>query len=310
MISTPTFILGLTQAGRTNGETNLPDMAREDNTDVDVIKVEVLVQEYLAAQALKVLPQGEFGDAVNQFVSKDDKNAMDVFVAESLQNQQQDLLTLDLEDEDYDAAMEDWKQKREEKFQAGLRKSRAKRRYKPRPDGWDSEIEGPWEMQPEALLDEPEAESAPKTQPRGRGQSKIVNDEDDDVSMGDSPAEVPPARAPSRRAAAAKTTKAAPAKKAPPPRKAPARGQARGPFMDDDDDDDDMFVDDDDEPPVQPPKRAQPAKTTARARQTTLDFPQSQRPTRQAKKVLEISDDEISEEEAFHSLPSTRSRRR
>lgn len=50
----------------------------------DAVKVESLVQDFLSAQSLKVLPQGPFGDAVTQFVTKDDKHAMELFVSEQI----------------------------------------------------------------------------------------------------------------------------------------------------------------------------------------------------------------------------------
>ncbi len=51
-----------------------------------------------------------------------------------------------------------------------------------------------------------------------------------------------------------------------------------------------------------PPKRSQPSRTSTRSKQTTLNFSQSQaqKPSgKAAPKALEISDDEISEEDAF-----------
>ncbi|KAN0072784.1 meiotic recombination protein [Elaphomyces granulatus] len=70
-------------------------------TALDTVRVEQLVRDFLAAQSLTILPQNSFGDAVSQFVDKDDKHAMEMFVNESLENQAQHLLALD-----YDVAME------------------------------------------------------------------------------------------------------------------------------------------------------------------------------------------------------------
>jgi len=326
----------LTAAGKklANGDAGIPELEGGDADGPDVVKVEALVREYLAAQSLEVLPQGEFGDAVNQFVNKDDKNAMDNFVTDSLSNQLKDLLAMGADEDHLSEAMKQWQDNREKRFQAGMVKPRAKRKYKPKPPNWDSDMDGDWEMQPEAVLDDEQADvgadAVPKTQQsRGRGkaaaQRVLGDDDDEDIVMDELPVEKPLARGAitaSRRGAAMKTTKAAPVKKAP-AKKAPpktTRVRRKGPFEDDDEDEeqveDDMFIDDEDEPPAPapPPKRpqrSQPAKAAAtRTRQTTLAFSQSQRPTRQTQKPLEISDDEISEEDAFESMPSTRSRRR
>ena len=264
------------------------------------MRVEALVQEYLAAQRLKVLPQGEFEDAVNQFVNKDDKNAMESFVSETLVNQLKGLLDMNCREDDLEGGMEKIRESREKAFEEVLTRSRARRKGSAagRPDDWDSEFDGSYAA---------EAEPAPAGGPaRGRARNRAAGDEDEDVDM-DAPAA--PARAPARRAAAAKP-KAAPAKKAA-PKKPPAKGRKKGPFEDseEDDQDDDAFVDDD-EPPAPAPKRAAPKRAPARAKQSTLNFTQSQRPKRAAQKVTEISDDEISEDDAFESVPTTRSSRR
>merc|ERR1719214_337781 len=77
--------------------------------DGDMVKVESIVSEFLSAQSLKVLPQGPFSDAVNQFVAKDDKHAMELFVSEHLTGQVQQLLGLESDDEDLNSAMEIYK---------------------------------------------------------------------------------------------------------------------------------------------------------------------------------------------------------
>jgi len=278
------------------------------------------VQEYLAAQRLKVLPQGEFEDAVNQFVNKDDKTAMETFVNETLGNQLQGLLDMNCEEEDLDGGMETIRETREKVFREVLLNSRARRAKPagPRPDDWDSDFDGSYPNVTDAATDSvSRAAKAPSQAPaRGRARQPAAFDDEEDEDMDDVAAPAP-AEAPARRGATAKT-KSAPAKKAAPkkaaPKKAPAKTRSRkkGPFEDSDEDESelDAFVDDDDEPPAPPPPRAAPKRATGRAKQSTLNFTQSQRPKRAAPKVLEISDDEISEDDAFESAPTTRSSRR
>ncbi len=299
----------LTGAGRNNQAESVPEPTDEQSADTNVIRVEALVQEYLAAQSLKILPQGEFEDAVNQFVNKDDKNAMDSFVSVSLANQLKDLVALDCEEDELPDAMEQWRNQREKVFQTALRKSGPRPDVVSRPDEWDSDMDGRWETQRPAQ-NEPPGKPASRTQARGRGGSALPNGDDGgDISMSDTPAEAPQARAPAKRSAA---TRAAPTKKAPPKKAAPkGRGKKKGPFVDDDEDEDaDVFLDEEAEPPAPLPKRAPPTRTSARAKQTTLNFSQSQQPTRGREKALEISADEISDDDAFESMPPTRSRRR
>lgn len=132
---------------------------------LDTVKVEKLVREFLTAQSLTILPQNSFGDAVSQFVDKDDKHAMEMFVNESLENQIKHLLALDRDPDnemDYDdeegqssiqEAMDKYRTQLEEMFSKGAaRKRGGKKRFKPRPDGWDSEFDGVWEDQPGALI--------------------------------------------------------------------------------------------------------------------------------------------------------------
>ncbi|PGH14530.1 DNA repair protein (mre11) [Helicocarpus griseus UAMH5409] len=149
------------------GETDAPDEAAISHlSSLDTVKVEKLVREFLTAQSLTILPQNSFGDAVSQFVDKDDKHAMEMFVNESLESQIKHLLALD-QDQDEDemdygdengknviqAAMDKYRAQLEDMFAKGSqRRTRGKRRFKPKPDGWDSEFDGPWEDQPGALI--------------------------------------------------------------------------------------------------------------------------------------------------------------
>ena len=132
---------------------DLPEESIMAQLSIDSVKVEKLVREFLTAQSLTILPQNSFGDAVSQFVDKDDKHAMEMFVNESLTNQIKNLLNLDQYDEDdILTAMDVHKSKLEELFAKGhLRKSK-KAKLKPKPDHWDSDIDGDWGDQPGALI--------------------------------------------------------------------------------------------------------------------------------------------------------------
>ncbi|KAJ6129261.1 hypothetical protein N7512_002041 [Penicillium capsulatum] len=130
---------------------------------LDTVKVDQLVKEFLASQSLSILPQNSFGDAVAQFIDKDDKHAMEMFVNESLEGQVKHLMTLDRDDDEMDeaegvqssltTAMEKYRTQMEELFSKGVKKrARGKKRFKPKPDGWDTEFDGVWEDQPGALI--------------------------------------------------------------------------------------------------------------------------------------------------------------
>jgi double-strand break repair protein MRE11 len=290
---------------------------------VDTVKVDTLVQEFFAQQSLKILPQAPFGDAVNQFVSKDDKHAVEMFVMDSLSSQVKGLLQLDDDKitEGLDAHIDDFRKVMEKSFVSGQQKqAQRKRRFKEKPEGWDSDLDGHWTAQAGAIEEVP-----PSPEPaNGRGHGRARPTSGVAFSDGDEelPQDEPSApKAPAKRAAA-KTTrttkKTAPAKKAAAPKKAPARGRRKpNPFQDseeEDEEEEDVIMEDDDVEP-EPPASAAPARSTrsrggaAKTRQSTLNFSQSQKP-KASQKAIEISDDEISEDDAFESMPATRSRRR
>ncbi|KAL9059020.1 MAG: hypothetical protein Q9162_001408 [Coniocarpon cinnabarinum] len=119
---------------------------------IDSIKVEKLVREYLNTQSLTILPQNSFGDAVTQFVDKDDKHAMEAFVEGSLGDQVKHLLSTGEADEaDIKEALDKNRAHLEELFAGGNSKKYTKRKFKPKPDTWDSDMDGDWEDQPGAL---------------------------------------------------------------------------------------------------------------------------------------------------------------
>ncbi|RFU30874.1 hypothetical protein B7463_g5439, partial [Scytalidium lignicola] len=283
-------------------EKEMPDEDILASIAVDNVKVEKLVREFLTAQSLKILPQAPFGDAVTQFVDKDDKHAMEMFVNESLAGQVKEMLELDGEDdEELENAMEKYRTRVDELFAAGTLKRTKKARYKPRPENWDSDMDGEWEDQPGAieLSDIGENETPTPLVKASRGRTAALSDDDASIVSAAAPSKkVPAKRAPAKKAAAPK----APAKKA--PAKAPARGRKKVAEPSDDEDEDIVMIDEN------PPTRSQPSRTRAApvrgAKQTTLNFSQSQSKTQTAK---DLSDDEISDDDAFEPMVRTGRRR-
>ncbi|KAI9809761.1 MAG: Double-strand break repair protein mus-23 [Sarcosagium campestre] len=101
--------------------TEAPEESIMAQLSIDTVKIETLVREFLAAQSLTILPGNSFGDAVRQFVDKDDKHAMEAFVLESLTTQVAHLMSADDggRDNDLEAAMTHQRSKLEELFAAG-----------------------------------------------------------------------------------------------------------------------------------------------------------------------------------------------
>ncbi|KAB8208529.1 Mre11 DNA-binding presumed domain-containing protein [Aspergillus parasiticus] len=223
---------------------------------LDTVKVEQLVREFLSAQSLSILPQNSFGDAVAQFIDKDDKHAMEMFVNESLESQIKHLMALDRDNDVMDdeeeaqsslqQAMNKYRDQMEDMFSRGIKKrSRGKKRFKPKPDGWDSEFDGVWEDQPGALIHsdnegDPNEEDAAEdgtgpattkaTSTRGRGRGR-----------GGRAAATTTTR---KAAATAKTASTAPKKTAP---AKTTRGRKKAISDDEDEEDDVIMLDDDDE---------------------------------------------------------------
>jgi double-strand break repair protein MRE11 len=111
--------------GSVKGKVDLPDESTMAQLAPDTVKVEKLVKEFLAAQSLSILPQNSFGDAVAQFVDKDDKQAMELFVNESLAIQLKHLMSVnDINEEDFQAEMNDYKTQLEAMFASGQMKKK------------------------------------------------------------------------------------------------------------------------------------------------------------------------------------------
>jgi len=286
-------------AGKVNGE--MPEESVLASMAIDNIRIDKIVREYFTAQSLKILPQAPFSDAVSQYVEKDDKHALEMFVNESLSGQVKQILELDDDDEDLDSIMDRIREIQEEGFRSGaIRRAKRKARYKPRPAIWDSDLDGEWEDQPGALIisDLEDKEDETPAPPARRG--RVVVSDNDESIMGPPPKKVPAKRAPAKRAPAK-----APAKRA--PAKAPAKGRKKAtPVLSDDEDDDLIMMDAEPEKP--PPRRA--AATRSTGRQTKLNFSQASRS--QAPELSDdvISDDDDDDDDAFEPMPASSSRRR
>ena len=293
---------------RANG-TELPEASMLAELSAESgIRVEKIVEEYLEAQALTILPQNSFGDALAQYIDKDDKHSMGVFVADSLEKQVGFLFNEDYaDDDDVAERMAAHKARLEEMFASGQLKLR-KGKIKPQPADYDEELYGPWEDQIGAI-DRSDNENGAEQQ----------QDDDEDGEPVAKPAK-------GRGKAAPKKTVAATKKKA--PAKTTGRGKKKvveeeseeeeeDVLMHDDDDDDDeneLFVK---QAPAKPARKAPAQRTTARpaARTTTkqsqLNFSQPAPAANGRKKVHEISDDEISDDDdAFEPVSTAKSTQR
>lgn len=286
----------------------MPEESMLASLAIDSVKVEQLVREFLDAQSLTIFPQNSFGDAVSQFIDKDDKHAMELFVTENLSKQVEQLMAMDAVDENnIQDAMEHGKSHLEELFASGHRSMRKKTKRKPRPDGWDSDLNGSWEDQPAAV------------------HRSDLEDEDEDES--DEPAAKPPAKG---RGKAAPKKAAAPSKKQAPARNSKSKKKVVESeneededvvMIDSDEDESQLFVKQ--EPSTRGTRRAAPAKApapkrapawaaaTKASKQSQLNFSQAAtQPRAGGKKVQEVSDDDISDDDdAFEPAPSARSTR-
>lgn len=235
-------------AARTAKDKELANEIMAKLADVDNISVHELVREFLEAQSLTILPQNNFGDAVSQYVNKDDKHAMELFVNESLATQIMSLAKLqidaneDEEEDDLATQINEQRAKMEEMFAAGAIKAN-RPRFKPKPADWDSDLEGEWEAQPEALIrtladpnamDEDGSEDGtpvPRatTSTRGRGRGRGGRG----------------ARGAAATTASTRKTTAAAAKKA--PATASSRSRKRAIPSEDDEEDEDIIMSDDDD---------------------------------------------------------------
>lgn len=280
-------------ARKTKEQPDMPEESIMAQLSIDSVKVEKLVREFLTAQSLTILPQNSFGDAVSQFVDKDDKHAMETFVNESLGGQVKHLLTINgAHDEDeITGAMEDYKAKLEELFTQGHLKRSKKSKKKPKPTNWDSDLNGAWSDDAAAVLRNSDGE--------------VVSEEEEDDSLGSIVLKTTATRGKGKSAASSSRRMTAAMKKAAPAKRTAARSKRKQPSEDEDEEDDDdviMIDDDDDEEEEEDddalfvkqttkkvsakaapkraasPKRKVPARSTApkstARKQSTLNFSQ------------------------------------
>ena len=299
---------------RAKTDAEVPDESVIAQITLDSIKVEELVKEYLSAQSLTILPQNAFGDAVSQFVDKDDKHAMEMFVSDSLSNQVKHLMTSEEAADDAIAEeMDKYRARAEEGFASGEIKRNKPTKLKPKPDNWDSDLDSPWEDQVGAVVRSEDGEG------------------NDDSNFGSITPKPPTSRGRGRgrggRAAATtstrKTTKQTTSSRG-------TRGKKQI-FEDSEEEESDVvMVDDDDEEEDEEELFVRPKATSKKAtskpatstrssakaepvkkpatRQSTLNFPQpTSRPVQSngaKKRVIELSD-EISDDDAFEPMSST-----
>ncbi|KAI5805062.1 meiotic recombination protein Mre11 [Geopyxis carbonaria] len=234
--------------------------------DIENVKVENLVKEFLEDATLEILPENGLGDAVGQFVDKDDKHAVETFVEDSLKAYITKMREYeDLNEETIGDVITAHKSYLEDLFERGQVKiKRRKDKIKEKPDNWDSDIDGEWADQPAAQihsddqLQDPDDDDSegPRatTSARGRGRGR---------GRGARGGTTATARKPAASTAAAK-------------KKAPAKATTRGKkkVIESESEDEEMpdipaeesDSDDDDEPVIAPPKRtrATPAASTAK----------------------------------------------
>lgn len=305
--------------------------------DVEGVKVDELVDQYLERQSLKILPQVPFVEAVNRYVRETDKKILDDFVKDSLSEQVKQLLSLDKDDVDHlSNEMTRIQAKQNIAKNRNLVKQRKLVGQKPKPDDWDSDMDGAWEDQPGVFIyedgdEEPASVPAPPKATKGRPKKTTqIVDEDDEMDdfVEEDPEPEPKPKGRGRAAAAKTTAKKPPAKAAAKSTaKAPAKGRGRKAIFDQSSSEEDDVIMDDDEPEPEPeptpappkrtaaatrsqPARSRPSRAAAsqsqtKSKQTTLNF--SQKP--KASQAVEISDDEISDDDdAFESMPVKKKR--
>lgn len=300
----------------------------------------MLVREFLQNSSLKVLPANQFEDAVLRFIEKGGKETLDEFVNEALSKSLNFLVKIDDTklDQDMESAIEQCRERLEARFaQAGGKPWAPKRKLKPKPVDYDSDLAGHWDDPAHPDRWELIARPGQDGEHGGDGEDDAGMFVDD-VAFTDAPATSAPVRGAAVKsgrggaaASAGATSRGGAAKKAAAP-KTRGRLKKQTGFLPDSDEeeeeeeqaqDDPMSLDDfdddeeEEEAPAPPPKRASRSTkatttrtTTSRTtkpaatktKQSTLNFSQSQAaPSRsrvnQTQKSLVISDDEIDDDD-------------
>ena len=272
----------------------------------DNLNVEKIIREFLTAQTLTILPPSYFGEAVGEFVDKDDKSAIDNFVSQKLKTENEFIADReDADNEDLAEGMEAAKSHLEKLFES--ERARSSRGKKPRADEWDQDFQEGRGNDANAVVrsnveEDDDSEDAPPTKPAARGRGKAST------------------TAASGAARKTTTTKSTRGKK-----KAEESEEDEDIVMvDSDDDDAGLFVKPG--PPARgkktvapkpaPATRSTPARGTAvpATRQSQLNFSQAGTQSKtNGQKAHEISDDDISDddedEDAFEPISSTRTSR-
>ncbi|KAF3766462.1 hypothetical protein M406DRAFT_37693, partial [Cryphonectria parasitica EP155] len=129
---------------KSNPSESLP--SRNDRNE-DIIRIDVLVREFLQSSSLKVLPQNHFEDAVLEYIDKGSKDAVDDFVNETLAKSLNYLVKVDDTqlNKNMEAIIERCKEALQKRWaDSSSGKWTQKRRLKPRPQDYDSDVDGPW----------------------------------------------------------------------------------------------------------------------------------------------------------------------
>jgi double-strand break repair protein MRE11 len=248
----------------------------------DVVRPDVLVKEFLEQSSLKVLPKNEFIHTLVEYVAKGSGHFMDEFVDESLTKSLQAMVKLNIADPDADieTLLETYRVRAEERFDKEG-KSAPRRRLKPRPADYDSDLGEHWGGHSSHWYNSDDPAPGPAKKVTSRRNQRNASDEDvemDDLFVSqadqdDSVVSQPPKAAPKRGAVAKKT---------PAPKKAPARrGRPKknaGFVVDSDEDENedegaggvdamsvDAFIDDDEADPPAPPPPKRSTRTTKTA---------------------------------------------
>lgn len=233
----------------------LPDAVQEALENDDIIRIDVLVREFLQDSALKVLPQNHFEEAIMAYIHAGDRNTMDAFINESLSKSLKYLTSL--EDDtvlnDMDGQIERCKEQLQERWSKSEAKWTQTKTLLPQPKDYDSDQLGPWDNDdhPERWVAlKPKAGKTKSKAPARRNEDEDVNmDASDGFTAEDEPP-VRPTRGATRGGRGGAKKAPAAAKKAPPAaKKAPATRappKKRGGFVVESDDEEDEAAQDED----------------------------------------------------------------